>query len=649
MRRPSIRSRPMPVLAWILWMAAVRPAAAETPFVEGYPSRMSVTQLDTLRLHVRGSGGLGALSVWRQGRTLERLPFHRVLTLENRPVPADAWENGCGWPVTTRVEIPEAWPPGAYLARVDISNTFTTIPFVVRARTPGSSGPILVQLSTATWQAYNRYGGKSLYGSWAPGLTGKATRVSYHRPYDYFATDGSGQLFLWEAPFLSFLESEGYRYEVCTNTDLHENPGLLDAYRLFVSVGHDEYYSKEMFDELERYVDAGGALAFLSANTLWWQVRFEDSNRAMVCYKDVHLDPLRGIDDSRVTVNWHAPPVLRPPARLMGVYFNGSWGIAAGGFHVVNPAHWVFRGIPVAPDQAFGYPMVAFEVDSRTPDSPPALDLIARTELPDANNGGILRPCEMVYYERTPAYGFPAGNGGRVFASGTVNFAQGLVSYYNAWTKTYGRADPVARAITRNVLDELGCSISAPLLLAPLDNDNVMGTRSLFRWQRAATQRDESPVTYRIRCEWAGGRTDSVDTKDLFAWIPNPVPFAAGRWQVQAAAECGGVARSAWRHIGAGVPSDASDFPPEILIAADRNRIRITVSTPVPARGALGVYDVAGRIVYRMPRIQFAAGANLVEWNLRDHSQHRVRRGIYIARLQVGRTQVARKFSVLFD
>jgi hypothetical protein len=150
---------------------------------------------------------------------------------------------------------------------------------------------MLVQLSTNTWVADNRYGGKSLYG---------ASR--------------------------------------------QDSRGVLIA---CPPSGHDEYWSKEQSDTVEAHVDGGGSVAFLSGNTLWWQVRFEDVGHTMVCYKSTALVPLTRTDTARVTVNWHDAPVFRPPARLMGV------------------------------------------------------DVVARLELPDHNNGDVMRSAEMTYYERS--------------------------------------------------------------------------------------------------------------------------------------------------------------------------------------------------------------------------------------------------------
>ncbi len=192
-------------------------AAART--LEAYPGEQSVTQGDTLDLHVRCAAPTYTVSIWRQGQALEYVADLGSHAGQGFSVPVGAWELGCGWPVTNRIPVSASWDPGAYLANLTAGAETAWIPFVVRAGIPGSYGRILLQMSTA--QAYNRYGGKSLYTSLLPANPGRAMRVSFHRPYEYFATDGSGSFFLWDAPFISFLESEGYAFEVCTSVDLH--------------------------------------------------------------------------------------------------------------------------------------------------------------------------------------------------------------------------------------------------------------------------------------------------------------------------------------------------------------------------------------------------------------------------------------------
>ena len=165
-------------------------------------------------------------------------------------------------------------------------------------------------LATTTWNAYNDWGGPSLY-------TG-GTRVSFERPFaDGFLVkpepigrmmqttpdreamgyrswarplglsdwSGGAGWWNWERPFLRWAESNGYRVDVVTSHDLEAHPRVLEGHRLTLHVGHDEYWSWGMRDAIDSHVAGGGNAAIFSGNTCFWQVRFEGDGRAMTCFK----------------------------------------------------------------------------------------------------------------------------------------------------------------------------------------------------------------------------------------------------------------------------------------------------------------------------------------------------------------------------
>ena len=617
----------------------VMPAAAAV--LEGYASRLSVVQGGFLELHVRCSLPAYEFSFWRVGDGVRRVgAASGPQAGQMFTTPPKAWEAGCGWPVTQRLPLPWDMKPGAYAVRLESGATFAWIPFVVRPRVPGSTSRIVVQLAVNTWQAYNPYGGKSLYRSTVPGDATRAYRVSLDRPYG-FAADGSGQLFAWEAPFLKFLEREGIPYEVCTNLDLHQDFHLLDPYQLFISVGHDEYWSKEMFDALERYVDGGGNIAFLSGNAIWWQVRFENSGRTMVCYKSAALDPLSGVDDARVTVNWPAPPVNRPPAALLGVHYSSSYGVLPAAFHVANPRHWIYQGVAVDSGQAFGYPMAAFEVDCRTWGSPARLQIVAHADLQDTSLTRT-RPSDMAYYERTPEFGYANPHGGKVFAGGSVNYVQGLMPGYNPISKTVGVPDPIARQITLNVIDRMACKLTPPRLARPAQNGFVPAGFVPVQWWAATAHRAGVPVRYTLHWQATGGGVDSLETASLTAIIR----LQAGmqyRWWVTAATVCGARAASSAATFSTGLSTDAAApaLTPALSITMRAGAARIHLQLPAAARVALTIYDAAGRETRRFEPRTVAAGYSEMDWDLLRPDATRAPSGLYFVRADVG-TQVLR-------
>jgi hypothetical protein len=150
------------------------------------------------------------------------------------------------------------------------------IPFIVRAAAPGSHSKVLVKISDTTTQAYNMWPGApsspnsvSLYEP-----NNRMPRISFDRPY-FQGTDNYEK---YQLPFLRWAKANGFELEFCSSLDLHANPRLLDNYRLFLSLGH-------VRDNVEAFIGYGGNMAFFSGNACWWQVRFDNNNRTMVCYK----------------------------------------------------------------------------------------------------------------------------------------------------------------------------------------------------------------------------------------------------------------------------------------------------------------------------------------------------------------------------
>eukprot|EP00042_Codosiga_hollandica_P036289 m.275381 g.275381 ORF g.275381 m.275381 type:complete len:798 (-) comp54851_c0_seq7:62-2455(-) len=180
--------------------------------------------------------------------------------------------------------------------------------FVVRD--DKSTSDIVFQTSDTTWQAYNRYGGTCMYGSYDPSNPmPRSKKASYNRPFvtrDYRATN---MLFNAEYPTIRFLERNGYDVSYISGLDTHRfGKTILPNHRLFLSVGHDEYWSAQQRRYVERARDRFKLnLAFFSGNEVFWKIRFEDTphrqgeaehlDRVMVCYKESQelekIDPKR--------------------------------------------------------------------------------------------------------------------------------------------------------------------------------------------------------------------------------------------------------------------------------------------------------------------------------------------------------------------
>src|SRR5262249_6189907 len=153
--------------------------------------------------------------------------------------------------------------------------------FVVRPRS-GETSSMLFKLAWATYHAYNGTGYGSLYseavwtgGAGTPGFTGTTRRpgggtggggMDRDSPGYYDPTSRRQTFTHWEAPFVQWLEGNGYRVDYATDWDLQVEPELLTPYALMLSVGHDEYWSQEMRARIETFIERGGNVAFFSGN-----------------------------------------------------------------------------------------------------------------------------------------------------------------------------------------------------------------------------------------------------------------------------------------------------------------------------------------------------------------------------------------------
>ena len=181
--------------------------------------------------------------------------------------------------------------------------------FVVR---DDSGSEILFQTSDTTWQAYNRYGGHGTYGRLDPANPRahagppRAYKVSYNRPFETRHYRAVNMVFNAEYPFVRFLEANGYDVSYFTGVDSDRRGEQILKHRLFLSVGHDEYWSRDQRRQVEAARDAGVHLAFFSGNEVFWKTRWEESrdgsagaHRTLVTYKETHdgakIDPVADV------------------------------------------------------------------------------------------------------------------------------------------------------------------------------------------------------------------------------------------------------------------------------------------------------------------------------------------------------------------
>ncbi|MCU7726406.1 DUF4082 domain-containing protein [Actinoplanes sp. KI2] len=244
----------------------------------------------------------------------------------------------CGkWAITGSWAVPSDAVSGVYLAMFDQSdgNGVMPYPFVVRESTPHSQ--VVIQTDDQTWQAYNDWGGQDLYGGGGPAPDGRAYKVSYNRPMDIFGDNG---IFGAEYAMIQWVERNGYDVSYQSGIDTATRPSSVLGRKIFMSSGHDEYWTQGQWDNVVAARESGVNLAFFSGNEVFWRTRLEPSidgsnaaNRTLVTYKMTKMAQNNGIADpsGQWTGTWVDPAGAgkggnTPPNQLTGTLFtvNGS-------------------------------------------------------------------------------------------------------------------------------------------------------------------------------------------------------------------------------------------------------------------------------------------------------------------------------------
>jgi hypothetical protein len=417
--------------------------AREKAAVEGYPDRASAMPGETVGVCCAGRGPF-SVEVARLGAIREVVWRRDGLEASDHPVPEDAAQNGCGWPVTFEVAVGNDWRSGCYEVEflpADGSLSRQTC-FAVRAPL-GRRAPYLLVMATATDAAYNDWGGLNLYTGavesslrrpWGHGFVRRPEGA--HLSHSHIIRPGPGTIddvdvsgtrrladieanhfspwvaeagwSNWEGPFVRWAESEGYSIDVATSTDLHADSLCLAEYKAMLSVGHDEYWSWEMRDAVEAFVASGGNVAFFSGNNACWQIRFDADAAQMTSYKFMgpFNDPVVGTaHERRMTGLWSDPMIGRPENHLTGVsftrggYVRFGYGVprGSGGYTVWRPHHWVFEGTGLFYGDQFGSDpvIVGYEADGC------ALTLENNLPVPTGEDG---TPQDMAVLATSPAH-----------------------------------------------------------------------------------------------------------------------------------------------------------------------------------------------------------------------------------------------------
>src|SRR3954452_8424836 len=305
--------------------------------IQGYGTSMSVNKGATVSFKIKTTASAYHIDIYRlgyyqgNGARLQASNIRPTATLpQTQPSCITTASTGlidCGnWAVSGSWTVPSSSVSGVYIAKLvrDDTGGASQIPFVVRD--DSSSSQMLVRTSDSTWQAYNKYGGNSLYSCTSPCPPGNpngykgAFSVSYNRPFDGTITQDNGRSFLFYAEYqlIRSVERNGYDASYTSQADAAANPSLLLGHKLIVSSGHDEYWSGPERANIEAARDAGVSLAFFSGNEVFWKTRWENSTadgastpyRTVTTYKDTHFDA--PTDPAAWTGSWRDPRFTPP-------------------------------------------------------------------------------------------------------------------------------------------------------------------------------------------------------------------------------------------------------------------------------------------------------------------------------------------------
>ena len=441
--------------------------------IEGFADRTSVRPGEPVRLFVSTRAAHYTVTAFRMG---DYPPTGAAQVWVSPPQPGRRQADPVVQAPRTTVVAPwdpsltvdtAGWPPGDYLLRLDGDGTDggdgpqQFVPLTVA--TPDNTGRVVVVNAVTTWQAYNRWGGYSLYAARSGRFADRSRAVSFDRPYQAKDMQGAGDFLIFELPFVQFAERSGLALGYATDVDLHADPHLLDGAAALITLGHDEYWSSAERAAATAARDRGVNLAFLGGNEIYRHIRFEDSprgpNRIEVGYKSFEEDPASRTDPLEATQQWRSPPDPRPESVLLGNFYQCNPVDAD--LVVADDRNWLLAGLVRNGERLPGLVGDEYEkVDLRVPTP---------------------RPIQVLFHSPVTCRGRPdfadatwytTPSGAGVFSAGTQYWICGLDPNCRG-----GRSTPVISAITTRLLTALAAGPAGAAHPAE-DNLGALGIRA---------------------------------------------------------------------------------------------------------------------------------------------------------------------------
>ncbi len=517
--------------------------------IQGFATDISVNQGRTVSFKINTNAKAYTITIFRMGyyngngaRQIATVSPSVTLPQTQPACKTDSttFLYDCGnWAVSASWPVPANATSGIYFAVLNRTDTGGANQIFFIVRNDASHSDVLFQTADETWQAYNAYGGHSVYGQLDTfDLPDRAYKVSYNRPFITrgFGNESATWVFGNEYPMIRWLEANGYDVTYFTGIDAARSGTLIQNHKVYMDTGHDEYVSGPQRTNIEAARDAGVNLAFFSGNEFFWKTRWENSidgtntaYRTLVCYKETlafaKIDPT---DPPTWTGTWRDPS-FSPPAdggkpenALTGTLFMvnsgpdnpGSLSIqvpAADGkmrfWRNTTIANLVSGQTATLPAGTLGYewdedldngarPAGTFDLSTAT------YNLTADFLLDYGATYGAGIATHRMTMHRAPS-------GALVFGAGTVQWSWGLDSNHD---NSFGFPTPAPstdmRQATVNLFADMGiqpASLQAGLLLASKSTDTTPPTSTITFPTTGSTVPSGSQVTITGTATDSGG------------------------------------------------------------------------------------------------------------------------------------------------
>jgi N,N-dimethylformamidase beta subunit-like protein/uncharacterized protein DUF4082/Big-like domain-containing protein len=475
--------------------------------IQGFATEMSVNRGGTVHFKVQTNASSYQIAIYRMGY-YGGLGARRIATIapsaalpQTQPPCLTETATGlvdCGnWAESASWDVPATAASGIYFAKLTRTGTGGASHIVFVVRDDAGKSDLLFQTSDSTWQAYNRYGGKSLYTGGPATSPNRAYKVSYNRPLTTRGTTPTNSVFNAEYPTVRWLEMNGFDVSYISGVDTDRSGAtLLNAkdHKAFLSVGHDEYWSGAQRANVEAARDAGMHLAFFSGNEVFWKTRWEASidgsgtaHRTLVSYKETHanakIDPagaamwtgtwrdprfsppadggrpenaLTGTIFTVQCCQGQYPSIVVPPAAATHRFWRNS-PIAAGGGGVLGP---VVSGVNAASGGILGY---EFDEDLDNGFRPAGLAQLSSTA---ATVDEKVRDYGNVYGSGTATHSltiYRHASGALVFGAGTIQWSWGLDNNHDR--QPDGVTDYTNQSVQQSMVNLFGDMGAQPVTL----------------------------------------------------------------------------------------------------------------------------------------------------------------------------------------